>query len=172
VPRWELRLETWINDAPAPLAVALWPVMQFGNAIAPLVAAGVVYFLGRKWVPAIATLAAGLAAWFVAKTIKRLAGRDRPLTYLPDLVVRDGDGTGLGFVSGHSAVAAALAVCVVAAVPRRWRPVPIAVVVGVGIARLVVGVHLPVDVIGGWALGVLVGLAAVALAARVGRGTG
>ena len=143
--------------------------MQFGNAVAPFVAAGIVYLLVREWALPIATVAAGLAAWFLAKGVKRVVDRDRPLTYLPDIDVREGDGTGLGFVSGHSAVAAALAVCVVVAVPPRWRPVPIAVAAVVGLARLVVGVHLPVDVVGGWALGVLVGLAAVAVAARVGR---
>ena len=172
VPGWELRLEVWINEAPAALAGALWPVMQFGNAVAPFVAAGLVYLLVREWALPIATVAAGLAAWFLAKGVKGVVDRDRPLTYLPEIDVREGDGTGLGFVSGHSTVAAALAVCIVAAVPPRWRPVPIAVAAVVGLARLVVGVHLPVDVVGGWALGVLVGLAAVAVAAKAGRGTG
>jgi membrane-associated phospholipid phosphatase len=169
VPRWELRLEAWFNDAPGAVASAAWPVMQFGNAVAPFVIAGIVYLLVREWVLPIATLAAGMAAWFLAKGVKPVVGRDRPSTYLPDIVVHEGDGTGLGFVSGHSAVGAALAVCVVVAVPPRWRPVPIALAALVGLARLVVGVHLPVDVVGGWALGVLVGLAAVAVAAHVGR---
>ena len=145
--------------------------MQLGNAVAPFVAAIGVYLLARDRALAIATLAAGVAAWFLAKGVKRVVGRDRPLTFLPDIDVREGDGTGLGFVSGHSAVTAALAVCVVVAVPPRWRPLPIAVAAVVGLTRLAVGVHLPVDVVGGWALGVLVGLAAVAVASRVTRAT-
>jgi len=48
-------------------------------------------------------------------------------------------------------------------VPRRWWPALIAVAVIVGIARIVHGVHLPADVIGGWAFGTLLGLAGVSV---------
>jgi len=77
--------------------------------------------------------------------------------------VREGTGNGLGYLSGHSAMAAAIAVVVLTVVPRRWWPGLLAVVVIVGVARVVHGVHLPADVLGGWAFGTLIGLVGVSV---------
>jgi undecaprenyl-diphosphatase len=161
VPQWELTLTEWINDVPGVVATVLYPVMQAGTLGGPIaVAAGIAVFR-RDWLLSGATIAAGLVAWFGAKGVKRIVERDRPLTYLPEVVVREGDGTGLGYVSGHSAVAASAAIMAMAALPRRWRPLPAIVAVLVGVARIVHGVHLPADVIGGWSFGVLIGLGAL-----------
>jgi undecaprenyl-diphosphatase len=163
VPAWEQRLVAWVNAAPDVVAALLYPVMQAGTVAATVVTAIAVYVLTRDRALALTTAAAGMAAWLLAKGVKAAVGRGRPLEYLPQLDVRDGDGGGLGFVSGHSAVAAALATCLIVATPPRWRVVPIVIVVLVGVARLVVGVHLPMDLVGGWALGVLVAVAALAV---------
>ena len=53
------------------------------------------------------------------------------------------------------------------ALPRRWRPVAALVAALVGIARIVHGVHLAADVVGGWSFGVLTGLAGLWLAGLV-----
>ncbi len=82
-------------------------------------------------------------------------------------MVREGTGAGLGYVSGHSAVSAATAMLAMAALPPRWRPALVGLVVLVGVARMVYGVHLPADVIGGWALGVLLGLVTVLVTDRI-----
>jgi undecaprenyl-diphosphatase len=96
--------------------------------------------------------------------VKGIVERGRPLAYIPDIVVREGDGTGLGYISGHSAVAASAAIMAMVTLPRRWRPVAVVVAVLVGIGRIVHGVHLVADVVGGWSLGVLTGLAGLWLA--------
>lgn len=161
VPGWERSLTSWINEAPAMLADGLYPIMQLGTVWAPLAAAIVIAVWKRDLLLPFALLVGGLAAWFAAKGVKQLVGRDRPLSYVEGLVVREGDGTGLGYVSGHSAVAAVTAVIVMAALPRRARPVALVLAAIVGVARIVFGVHLPADVVGGWAVGALVGVAAV-----------
>jgi membrane-associated phospholipid phosphatase len=51
--------------------------------------------------------------------------------------------------------------------PSRWRPVPVVVAALVGIARIVHGVHLPADVVGGWAFGTLVSLGTLWVLVRV-----
>jgi membrane-associated phospholipid phosphatase len=163
VPSWELDLTERINGAPDALARALFPVMQAGTLGAPLVAAVGILVVRRDRLLALATVGAGLVAWFGAKGVKAVVERGRPLAYLPDIDVREGSGTGLGFVSGHSAVAMATALMVAAAVPHRWRWAVLAIPLLVGLARIVVGVHLPADVVGGWALGALVGVAALAV---------
>jgi PAP2 superfamily/Lipopolysaccharide kinase (Kdo/WaaP) family len=60
---------------------------------------------------------------------------------------------GLGFVSGHAAVAVAIATLVAPYLGRRARWVAVAVAVGVCVSRMYVGAHLPLDVVGGAALG-------------------
>jgi undecaprenyl-diphosphatase len=133
--------------------------MQFGTLAGPVLAAVAIVVIRRDWWLSGATIVAGLVTWFGAKGIKRVVERDRPLTFLPGIDVREGDGTGLGYVSGHSAVAASAAVMLMVVLPGRWRAVPIAVAALVGVARIVHGVHLPADVVGGWAFGTLVSLA-------------
>jgi membrane-associated phospholipid phosphatase len=167
VPGWELDLTRTINDVPDLVAAALYPIMQLGTVLAPFLVAGVVIVWRRDVALAVATVVAGFAAWFGAKGIKKLVERGRPLEFMAGLDVREGTGTGLGYVSGHSAVAATSAVALAAALPPRARPAVALVAVTVGIARIVHGVHLPADVVGGWSAGTLIGLAALAVADRV-----
>lgn len=169
VPVWEARLTEWINDAPRAVGSALYPVMQLGSLGGPVLVAIAIVVFKRDWLLAGAVVATGAFTWFAAKGVKRLVERDRPLSYLPDIAVRDGDGSGLGFVSGHSAVAASVVMMAIVAVPKRWRPVGLVLVVLVGVARVVVGVHFPMDVVGGWSFGVLTGLGGLAVADAVRR---
>jgi undecaprenyl-diphosphatase len=163
VPEWELRLTERINDVPEAVATLLYPVMQLGTLAGPLIVAAGIALFRRDWLLSAATVAAGLTAWFGAKGVKRLVERDRPRTYLPEIIIREGDGTGLGFISGHSAVAATAAVMAMAALPQRWRWVPPVLAGLVGLARIVHGVHLPADVIGGWSFGILIAVGALGL---------
>jgi len=166
IPRIELDLTTWLADAPDWVASTLYPPMQFGTIAGPvLVAVGIAVFR-RDWWLSGATLVAGLVTWIGSKGIKRIVDRGRPRLYLPAINVREGDGNGLGFVSGHSAVAACSAVMLVVALPPRWRPLAVVLAALVGLARIVHGVHLPADVIGGWAFGTLVAMLALWLLDR------
>ena len=70
-----------------------------------------------------------------------------------------------GFVSTHAALSLALAACLW----RKWpkaRPLLALWVLGVGWSRLRLGVHYPLDIIGGWFLGFTVGLAVLYLEAE------
>ena len=168
VPSWELSLTDWINDAPDNVATMLYPIMQFGTLAGPLLVAIAIAIFKRDWLMSAATIIVGLVTWFAAKGVKRLVERDRPASYLPEIVIREGDGSGLGYVSGHSAVAAATAVMAMAALPQRWRPLMVVVAILVGLARVVHGVHLPADLVGGWSLGVLIAMGALWIVDRIG----
>jgi undecaprenyl-diphosphatase len=172
LPSGEVSFTRWINSAPEWLADALYPVMQLGTLWAPIGVAVAVLFLSpgttgdgsasrRNWLGAGAIALAAVVTWFAAKGVKQIVGRGRPPEYISDIVVREGDGSGLGYLSGHSAVAAATATVLMLVVPRRARPVLILLVFLVGVSRVVYGLHLPVDVVGGWALGCLIGLVVV-----------
>lgn len=163
IPEWELRLTEWINDVPDAVAYVLYPFMQLGTLGGPLVAAALIAWWGRDRLLAGATAIVGVATWSAAKGIKSIVERGRPLRYLPEIDVRVGDGVGPGYISGHSAVAAASAVMVIAALPRRWRPLPAIAAGLVGVARIVHGVHLPADIVGGWSFGTLTALGGLAI---------
>jgi membrane-associated phospholipid phosphatase len=167
VPSWELRLTERINDVPQLVASALYPVMQMGTFAGPIVVAVLIAIFRRDLVLSASVVLTGVVTWFAAKGVKKIVERDRPLSYLPEIVVREGDGSGLGFISGHSAVAASAAIMAMVALPRRWRPPAAVVAALVGIARIVHGVHLPADVVGGWSFGVLTGLAGLWVAGSI-----
>lgn len=98
---------------------------------------------------------AALAAAAILDPLAKLAvGRPRPPAELAEVIE-----SATGFPSGHSAQAAAawigIALLIAASTrrPTRWLVVGIAVAFVVGVSRVVLGVHSPTDILGGWALG-------------------
>jgi membrane-associated phospholipid phosphatase len=73
------------------------------------------------------------------------------------VVVRGATPHGLGFVSGHIAVVTSLAFVAWPWLPRWGRWAAGAAVVAVFLTRMYVGAHLPLDMVGGAALGLAVG---------------
>jgi len=167
VPGWEAAATRGLNDLPALAATVLFPVMQLGTVWAPLVVAAVVGAWRRDVIAGATIAVAGVAAWLGAKVVKATVERGRPAQYLAGIDVRSGDGSGFGFISGHSAVAAATATATAAVVGRRWRPVVVVLAAVVGLARVIHGVHLVADVTGGWAFGVIVGVVVAEVGDRV-----
>jgi undecaprenyl-diphosphatase len=93
----------------------------------------------------------------LAKVVKRFVERGRPSDVLDDVVVRGAAPHGLGFVSGHIAVITALALVAWPWLPRWGRWAAGAAVAAVFLTRMYVGAHLPLDMVGGAALGAAVG---------------
>jgi glycosyltransferase 2 family protein len=99
-----------------------------------------------------AVLAAG-SIYLIAKLVKEFVQRGRPQTLLEDVNILGEPARGLGYVSGHSAVAVALATVASPYLGRRARRVAWVLAGCVCLARMYVGSHLPYDVVGGAALG-------------------
>jgi undecaprenyl-diphosphatase len=157
----ETAILTWANDLPRWVGAPLELGMNLGASIGAATVV-VVGFLARKRRVATAGFLAWLAARLVCTIMKAAVDRARPPGLVADVVLRQHLPSDGGFPSSHSAIAAALAVVAGWGWPRLRLPLALGAVL-VGLARLYVGVHLPLDLVGGWALGVLCGLLAVAV---------
>ncbi|HSJ44585.1 MAG TPA: phosphatase PAP2 family protein [Euzebyales bacterium] len=158
----EERLFRAVNTAPDVLWPLVWPPMQLGTIAAPAVVATAAAAALRRWRAPTATLIAGYLSWAAAQAVKALAARDRPDALLSGVVLREG-AQGLGFVSGHAAIATALATTLWPYLSTRGRILSLVLVAAVGFGRIYAGAHLPLDVVGGIAIGALVGIAVNAL---------
>ena len=145
-----------INDHTVLPFVIVWPIMQIGNFVAVPIAAAVAAVF-RKWRLAVAILVAGVATYYLAKLVKGLVVRGRPASLLDDVTFRGSAALGRGYVSGHAAVSTLLVVLAWPYLTPRWRWAAVAVAVFVSLSRVYVGAHLPLDVLGGAALGLAVG---------------
>jgi undecaprenyl-diphosphatase len=158
---WERQVFTAVNGWPDALKDGLWPIMQLGNFWVWLVGALAAIVIWRRPAPAVTVAVATLAAWLLAKVIKDIVLRPRPAAYFTDMHIRDEAVEGFGFVSGHAAVAFALATALAPWLGRRWLlVVAYTLATLVAVARVYVGAHLPLDVVGGAALGVACGATA------------
>jgi uncharacterized membrane protein YbhN (UPF0104 family)/membrane-associated phospholipid phosphatase len=130
----------------------IWLVMQLGVIGAVPLVAGLALLTRRLRLALYAALAGG-AIYLVAKVIKEFVQRGRPQTLLDGVNILGEPARGLGYVSGHSAVAVALATVASPFLGRRARRVAWVLAGCVCVARIYVGSHLPFDVLGGAALG-------------------
>jgi membrane-associated phospholipid phosphatase/predicted Ser/Thr protein kinase len=156
----ELEIDAFrlVNDLPGVLYPPVWAVMQLGNVLAVPVLAGIAA-VTRRFRLAVNLAVAGFGCYFLALVVKALVQRGRPSQYLADVHVRGPAATGLGYISGHAAVAVALASVASPYLGRRARRIAWALAIAVCLSRMYVGAHLPLDVIGGAAVGWGVGAA-------------
>lgn len=147
----------FINSWPDVLYVVIWPFMQYGVFVTiPILV--VVALVVRRYRLAVAMAFAGFGVYFVAKWLKYEVGRGRPGALLDGVQERESFDIGsIGYPSGHIAVAAALTMVVTPYLHGRWKLLPAALVIVVAIGRTYVGAHLPLDLIGGAALGASAG---------------
>ena len=158
-----------VNDLPQAVYTVVWPFMQYGTFVT-IPALAVVALLFRRYRLALSLALAGVGVYLLALVVKQIVERGRPDALLAGVEEREVFGAGsLGFPSGHAAVAAALTVVVAAHLSVRWMIAALVLWTIVVFGRIYVGAHLPLDVIGGAALGAVAG-SAVNLIVRPRRG--
>jgi membrane-associated phospholipid phosphatase len=155
-----------INGLPSWLEPPATAIQFAGTLmIGPLVA--IVALVLRRWRLAIAAAVVTVAKLVAERIVWEFVIRERPGTTEPEAIVRGSVPTaGPSFVSGHVVLTTGLAWVLTPYLPGRWKIVPWLVVALVSFARVYLGAHNPLDIVGGFALGLVIG-AAVDLAVPV-----
>ena len=167
---WDGRLFHALNDVPPAVATVLTPLSQLfrpaGIVAAILLAIGYVVARNRSVLPVAAgALAAGLG-WALAHVAKEVASRARPYDTVAGAVLRQQPAHGTSFPSSHTAITLAVVIALVPFLARPLAAVGIAYAIGIGWSRIYLGVHYPLDVLGGAGLGLVAG-GLILLALRV-----
>lgn len=149
---WEEHLFIHIYNWPAALHPIFFVITQLGS-VHMLATLLFVYLLFRHYHTVLRLLLTGTLAYTLSGVAKDLWGRIRPHEHLADIVVLDYVVRGPGFPSGHMALATALGLTLMHYTPRKYRWLLICSILLVGISRIYLGVHAPLDILGGFAIG-------------------
>lgn len=149
---WEYSIFQFIYGWPEELRWLFLLITQFGSMyILGIFAA--IYLLMHRYRILLRLLLVGLFAYVITGFAKDIWGGERPYELLAGVVNLDYVVRGPGFPSGHTSLATALALTFGHYLPKKYYWVPIIWILGVGLSRIYLGVHTPIDVIGGFAIG-------------------
>lgn len=157
IAEWELDLFEAVNGLPDWLYLVIWPFMQYGVFVTIPIATLVTWFLRRRRL-AVLLAVSGVSIYLLAKVVKRIVDRGRPNAFLDTVIEREDFAEGsIGYTSGHVAVAATIATLTIIHLPRPFKEITVALVLIVMVGRMYVGAHLPLDMVGGLAMGIAAG---------------
>jgi membrane-associated phospholipid phosphatase len=144
-----------VNGLPEWLYQPMVVFQYLGVLAMPLVVAtGALAF--RRWRLAAALVLVVPLKLALERVVKLLVQRERPGTTVPDAILRGVHPAGLSFVSGHAIITFAIAGLLALVLPRRWGIVAFVLATCNAIARVYLGAHNPLDVVGGAAVGLAI----------------
>jgi undecaprenyl-diphosphatase len=168
---WDVRLYRLFNEVPTWASSVLTP---FSRLFSPIGIGIVVVLIGisagfrnRTLFPIVVAAGSAGAAWLFANLAKAVAERPRPYDVVADAVLRQDPARGTSFPSSHTAIALGVAIALVPFLARPIGAMAIAYAVLVGWSRMYLGVHYPLDVLGGAGIGIATGSATLLIAGRL-----
>jgi membrane-associated phospholipid phosphatase len=147
-----------VNGLPDALRPVLYVFQLLGVLGVPLVVAAVALVL-RRWRLALGLVLLVPIKLLVEKNVLKAAvHRERPGTTIPHAVLRHVPSAGDSFPSGHAIIAFGMVVLLAPYLRHRWQLlVVLALALLNSIARVYLGAHAPLDVVGGALAGVTIG---------------
>ena len=144
-----------VNGLPDGLYRPMLAFQYLGVLAMPLVVAvGALAF--RRWRLTAALVLVVPLKLATERVVKLLVARERPGSTVPEAVLRGVHPAGLSFVSGHAIITFAIAGLLALVLPRRWAVVAFVLATLNGVARVYLGAHNPLDVVGGAAVGLAI----------------
>jgi undecaprenyl-diphosphatase len=155
---WDERLFRVLNEVPSAVLTPLSHLFLPAGIVVVVVLA-VVYVVARNQgvLPVAAGAAAAALAWALAHVAKAIADRPRPYEVMAGAVLRQQPAHGTSFPSSHTAVTVAVVIALVPFLARSLAAAGIGYAVLVGWSRVYLGVHYPLDVLGGAGIGLAAG---------------
>lgn len=111
----------------------------------------------KRYMFALKLFLVGFLSYVIAYALKLLEVRARPSALIDVNNLRETASATMGYPSGHVAVATGLAIILFQYVPKKYHRVIVWLVIGVAASRLYLGVHFPIDLLGGFAVGLVIG---------------
>ena len=108
----------------------------------------------KKWKEILAVFFSSALAWFLAYVLKFLFQMPRPFEIFPKVIPLFSE-TDYSFPSGHATFFMALAFAIFFS-HKKAGYIFIAFAILIGVARIIAGVHFPVDILGGFILGSII----------------
>ncbi len=149
---WETSLFRYINDWSWSLQGLFTVITFFGSTWMALVVV-VAVFAARAYRLAWRLAITIVGAYGAAFLAKHFVGRVRPAEMLAHIHTRAVE-TGMGFPSGHATLSTVVALTLLPYLPKWIGFIGAPIFIGlVCLSRLYLGVHFPLDIIGGMAIG-------------------
>ncbi len=149
---WEISLFRFFYGLPDFLQPFFFVVTQLGS-IWILGLLFILFLALKKHQIVLRLMLTGLLAYLISGFAKDIWGRIRPQDLLLDVVNLDYIVRGPGFPSGHMALATALALTLGWYLKGKYYWLVVAWIGLVGISRMYLGIHFPLDILGGFAIG-------------------
>lgn len=148
----ELALFNFVNGIGDWAYRPFWLISLLGSLGAVFVVSFIA-LLRKHYANSIKILLAGTLAYVSAYSLKLLDIRARPDALTHEAIIREPSDGFLGYPSGHMAVATVLALTAYIYLPKKYRRLITILLILVGLSRMYLGVHFPMDLVGGWAVG-------------------
>jgi membrane-associated phospholipid phosphatase len=144
-----------VNGLPGWLYRPMLAAQYLGVLAMPLVVAAAA-LVWRRWRLAAALVLVVPLKLVLERVAKLLVRRQRPGTTVPDAILRGVPRHGLSFTSGHAIITFAIAGLLVLVLPRWWGVLAFVLATCNAVARVYLGAHNPLDVVGGAAIGLMI----------------
>lgn len=156
VTGWERQAFDYVNGWNAPGYVT-WIARAMSDVVWVSVFLVALLFLFKKYFWAAWRIAVpAVAAYVTVFVMEHIVGRARPEVLLPGEAILRATQGGMGFPSGHMATMTAIVLTLWPYASWPIRLLGAALLILVGWSRVYLGVHFPLDIVAGFAVGVLV----------------